>query len=251
MADKQKMASENTWFFLCFQNVCVYVCVCAAVIENNPYQSSVYLLSPSHGLGKLLLVGAGVFVPRDVPGRVHHVHAPGLPLPAPAVVEALLVRAGELAGVREAADRGGRHRSLQGSQEHLHLWSHPHSCSHHALTVLPTCRRPYRDPGDDRRPPFYQLEDLSLRLLCRLLFVFLLGQFSQCRLELVKRDVTAGFLPKMCKTSMSAWRLMTRPPYACRWSQAIASFMTNTKPCVMASLWQVYGLRNEQIVSTL
>ena len=114
MADKQKMASGRLHDFFFALSDCVCACVCAVVIENYPYQSSVYLPSPSHGLGKLLLVGAGVFVSGDVPGRVHHVHTPGLPLPAAAVVEALLVRAGELAGVCEAAHRGGRHRSLWG-----------------------------------------------------------------------------------------------------------------------------------------
>ena len=181
------------------------MCVCAVVIENNPYQSSVYLPSPSHGLGELLLVRAGVFVPRDVPGRVHHVHAAGFPLPAAAVVEALFVRAGELAGVCEAAHCGGRHRSLQGFyKKHLHFWSHSYSCTHHSWIILHTLWRPYRDSGDNRRLPLNQLKDLGLGLLRGLLFIFLLGQFSQCCLELVKRNVTAGFLPEMCKTNMSA-----------------------------------------------
>ena len=43
----------------------------------------VFISLPSHWFGEFLLVGAGVFVSRDVSGRVHYVHASALPFPRP------------------------------------------------------------------------------------------------------------------------------------------------------------------------
>lgn len=59
-----------------------------------------------------LLVRAGVLVSRDVTGRVHHLHPAGLTLPATRLVEALLVRAGELGGVCQAGHGRRCHGSL-------------------------------------------------------------------------------------------------------------------------------------------
>lgn len=55
--------------------------------------------------------------------------------------------------------------------------------------------RTYRDPCYDGRLPLDQLEDLGLGLLRALLLVLLPGQLGECHLELVVRDVAAGFLP--------------------------------------------------------
>lgn len=55
--------------------------------------------------------------------------------------------------------------------------------------------RTHRDPCNDGRLPLDQLEDLGLGLLRALLLVLLPGQLSQRHLELVVRDVAAGFLP--------------------------------------------------------
>lgn len=70
----------------------------------------------------------------------------------------------------------------------------------------------YRDSWNDGRLPLDQLEDLGLGLLCILVFVFLPGQLSKCNLELVVRDVAAGFLPtkRRWKRSLSEKKHLSR-----------------------------------------
>lgn len=122
---------------------------------------------PSHGFADcgfihFLLVRPFMFVSRDVSRLVDDVFAARLPLPAARRVEALLVRTRELGGVRQSAHRRRGHGS--------------------------------RDPCYDGRLPLDQLEDLGLGLLRALLLVLLPGQLGERHLELVVRDVAAGFL---------------------------------------------------------
>lgn len=57
-----------------------------------------------------------MLVSGDVSGSVNYVYPAGLPFAAAGFVEALLVRAGELGGVRQAAHGRGGHGSLSGSE---------------------------------------------------------------------------------------------------------------------------------------
>lgn len=52
----------------------------------------------------------------------------------------------------------------------------------------------YRDPSNDWRLSFNQLDHLSLSVLSCLVFVFLPGQLSKCTFKLVKCDGSTGFL---------------------------------------------------------
>lgn len=153
--------------------------------------AQMFFSSPSHGLahgllGHFLFVCPPVFVSWHVSRSVDDVLPSCLAFPAAGGVEALLVRPRKLGGVREAAHCRGSHSSLGGTQRFSFFSRYKISDSH----------PPYRDSWNDGRLPLYQLEDLSLSLLAALLFVLLPGQLRQRGLEIIIRDVAAGFLPK-------------------------------------------------------